>query len=127
MLVARGVTEVEPGLAALAGVAADLPEPLRAELADIDLDRVERAAGFFESWRDRRVERDALLTVCFEEGAALRFALENRLVATLLPEHASRAESLSARFRALADGLRTDAESERRLAIDARWEALTGS
>ncbi|MEQ8723687.1 MAG: AAA family ATPase [Sandaracinaceae bacterium] len=127
VLVARGVTEVEPGLAALAGVAADLPEPLRAELADIDLDRAERAAGFFESWRDRRVERDALLTVCFEEGAALRFALENRLVATLLPEHASRAESLSARFRALADGLRTDAESERRLAIDARWEALTGS
>lgn len=123
-LAARGVTELAPGLDGMAAAIARLPDDLRRRLASLDLDRAERAADLFDAWRASGVEPEALLTVCFEEGAALRFALENRLVAALLPAYATRADALSERFRGLADALREDLESERRRAIEARWAAL---
>lgn len=119
----------EPSLEAMATALGSLPEGLRATLGAIDLDRLERTVAQLEAWLAASPGRpdDALLVVAFEENALLRFALECRLVGRLFAEHQPRAEAITARLRAVSDGLRAQVERAQRDATEARWAALIDS
>ncbi|MEM7605479.1 MAG: AAA family ATPase [Myxococcota bacterium] len=97
---------------------------LAESLASRDLDRLDRAATFFERWLGVADERAALEFVAFEEQALLRFALECDLVGLLFPSVADGVETLRQRFRLVADALREQRVAQGNEVADARWGAL---
>ncbi len=119
--------EVEPSSV---GSPALLLEGMRPELRDAlvteDLARIDRALTQLERWRAALTSQDAqaideLLAVVHDEAALIRFALEARLVAEVLPSWADRAEQRITRATALQRALTELCASARRSELDERW------
>lgn len=100
----------------LAELARDLPEALRAGVAEVDLGRLERVVAFFERWAAslddvsegteamlQRYAQSGFFHVIADERALLRTSLEAQLVSEVFPEVGERAERLRERLRAIEE------------------------
>ncbi|UJR86487.1 AAA family ATPase [Sandaracinus amylolyticus] len=115
---ARGATErARDALAALSA-------ETRAQLASIDLARIERLVAHLEGWHARAGADPTLVQIAHDEAALRRTSLESELVASLLPEHADHARALATRLHALDAALRKALHDALAGANDARWAAI---
>jgi len=122
---------------------AQVPDPLRAEAASLDFQRIERALAHLEAWwktlardetepvqlDDARARLDAVirsrfLRVVLDEQAFLRFALEARVVGETFPALAERAAELRERIDGLARRVRSHVVSLGRAAGDRAWSEV---
>ncbi len=135
--------ELVGGVASFIGA---LPEELRRDIVDLDLQRIDRALSLLERWwvalakraasaeeSAKALELDRALAelaeskffqVTREEGALLRFALEARVVADLFPEAAERVAALRGRIDALEAASARMLAALRRGRSDAAWAEL---
>jgi hypothetical protein len=141
-----GATPAE-GLSALASLLNQIPEPLRAEVLELDFMRLERAASYLEAWwrlledagsrgaplplspeeRLRAIIKSGFFKVLLEESALVRFVLEAKLLADLFPSVSPRADALRARVDDLGERARQHVFDLFRRRSDAAWRSALGA
>lgn len=111
-----------------------LPSELRAEIVQLDLDRVERAIALVQAWWQTlspatlaTLAQSKFFHVTRDEGALLRFALEGRMVGELFPEAADRVARLRSIIDALEGESSTVLSTLRRTAAEAGWADVFAS
>jgi MoxR-like ATPase len=129
------------GMARLATVLAEIPEPQRTNVVRGDLGRIERAVKHLETWwqalagggsfqpPEDRLEvlvRSRFYRVLLDESAPERFALEAKLIAELFPDQLESANALRGRIDALLARARDVAFDLLRRRSDAAWSATLG-
>jgi hypothetical protein len=125
-----------PDPAALQVLLSQLSSEQRQRAGRIDLERIERAVAYLESWwralssgtlpvhqRLEAVIKSRFFDVIWDEEALARFALEALLVAELLPEHRTDALALDQRITTLDRETRRAAQAMLRSRTDEAWAA----
>ncbi|AKF10095.1 AAA family ATPase [Sandaracinus amylolyticus] len=101
-----------------------LPAETRAQLASIDVARIERVVAYLEAWHAHAGADATLVQIAHDEASLRRISLEAELVAMLLPERADDARALASRLHALDTALRKALHDARAATTDARWAAI---
>ena len=116
-----------------------LPEQVQADIARIDLARIERAVAYLERWwktlstgedsvahRLDTVVESRFFDVLWDDSALARFTLEAQLVGEVLVAHAADSQTLVLRMEALRDQTRRAANALLRERTDEAWRAAVG-
>lgn len=103
-------------------------DPPWARVAAADLARVERATSCLERWWDARPESGdgELLAVVYGESALVRYALECRLVGTLLPVPTEASDALLERLHDLHRRIAADRTQHRADRAELDWASVVG-
>jgi MoxR-like ATPase len=134
----------EAAASALHEIAGNLPPDLAAEVASLDMARLDATVTFLEGWYldgsaaggTSRTPNDGsavdklvasgFFGVAFDEQALLRTALEARVVSDVFPSHAPDVAKLRQRLEALRDRAHQGLEGHIQQRADSAWAAVLG-
>ena len=133
----------EAAIRGVSDVVQMLPEPLRAELAALELARIGRALDYLEAWwaallgpsaEGRALDPARLdvlassrfLAIAHEDATLTRFSLEARLVGEILPEREIEVNAARARIARLEASTTASVRALLEVRADAAWEKVLG-
>ena len=134
-------TAPEATMRGVAEVVSALPESLRADLATLELARIDRALDYLEAWWTAIVGPESatldhsllevvaasrFLSIAHDDATLTRFSLEARLVGEILPECAEEVNAMRARIAKLEASMTSSVSSLLETRANAAWSEVLG-